>query len=126
MNSHRGGIIQHTLVTTPLERSLLGGGTFKLMMRMMLPLVLHLYYRSNPAWAVIIQNFNGCPHKNTTAQRQASLLINDHANILAKEYLQQKYWKWDRAPLRNSIQIITPFVRVGLCLTRNFATLGPL
>ena len=31
-----------------------------------------------------------------------------------------------RASLRDSVQIVTPFVRVGTYPTRNFATLGPL
>src|SRR5689334_8810300 len=31
-----------------------------------------------------------------------------------------------RVPLRDSTQVVTPFVRVGTYPTRNFATLGPL
>ena len=34
--------------------------------------------------------------------------------------------QFHRARRRDSAQIITPFVRVGTCPTRNFATLGPL
>ena len=60
------------------------------------------------------------------AQRQAGVKLHGVFLSCRGSTVSSPSLQFRRVPRRDSAQIVLPFVRVGTCPTRNFATLGPL